>query len=99
MNIADNTLRQNLEWSKEYTKDLTIPKEWENVSYKNDLAPSWYFNGWQIYIHHYDESWNREGAEFRFCVMVYDEEEQCTKYPEEYLCTNQFNLVKKLVKT
>ena len=40
MNTADKTLKQNLDWSKEYTKDLIIPKDWENVSYKNDLAPS-----------------------------------------------------------
>ena len=96
MNIADNTLRQNVEWSEEYTKDLTIPSEWENVSYKNDLAPSWHCNGWQIYIHHYDkDNPLREGAEFRFCVMLFDRDEY--NHNEGYFCTHDFNLVKKIV--
>ena len=98
MNIADKTLKQNLDWSEEYTKDLTIPKEWENVSYKNDLAPSWHYNGWHIYINHYDKNNPlREGAEFRFCVMV-DELNSFLNGKEitdeeEYFCTNQFKLV------
>tara|TARA_R110000850_G_C9835636_1_gene453773 strand:+ start:481 stop:777 length:297 start_codon:yes stop_codon:yes gene_type:complete len=91
MNIADKTLKQNLDWSEEYTKDLTIPEEWENVSYKNDIAPSWHYNGWHIYIHHYDKNNPlREGAEFRFCVMVDDKD---CRDEEEYFCTNQFKLV------
>tara|TARA_R100000773_G_C4183541_1_gene92239 strand:+ start:29 stop:346 length:318 start_codon:yes stop_codon:yes gene_type:complete len=98
MNIADKTLKQNLEWSEEYTKDLTIPGEWENVSYKDDLAPSWHCNGWQIYIHHYNkEIRSQVDAEFRFCVMLSDGDNCDHNYNEGYFCTDDFNLVKKIV--
>ena len=34
------------------TSDLTIPDEWENVSYKDDTCPSWCFKGFHIMIQH-----------------------------------------------
>ena len=78
---------------EEYTKDLQIPTEWEDQSYKNDECPSWHCNGWNIYIHHYDKS-KRDGVEFRFCVMVDNAD---YSEVEEYFCTNQFELVKRIV--
>ena len=34
------------------TSDLTIPDEWENVSYQHDTCPSWCFKGFHIMIQH-----------------------------------------------
>ena len=39
---------------KECIEDITIPEEWEDVSYSNDEAPSWTYNGYQIHINHRD---------------------------------------------
>lgn len=81
---------------EEYTKDLTIPEEWKNQSSINDECPSWHCNGWNIYIHHYDKSKaDVDNYDFRFCVMVDDDD----AYGEdkEFFCTNQFELVKRIV--
>ena len=32
--------------------DLTMPKGWEDVSYGNDVCPSWAFGGFQVFINH-----------------------------------------------
>jgi len=36
------------------TSDLTIPDEWENVSYQHDTCPSWCFKGFHIMVQHVD---------------------------------------------
>jgi hypothetical protein len=36
----------------ECTADLTLPDNWENISYKNDACPSWLVNGFQVFIDH-----------------------------------------------
>ena len=36
------------------TSDLTIPDEWENVSYEFNTCPSWCFKGFRILIQHAD---------------------------------------------
>tara|TARA_R110000824_G_scaffold208129_1_gene393683 strand:+ start:356 stop:658 length:303 start_codon:yes stop_codon:yes gene_type:complete len=37
-------------WDKYNLADLDIPKEWEDVSYGNDLQPSFLIKGFQIFI-------------------------------------------------
>ncbi len=39
---------------KECVADLTMPKGWEDVSYGNDVCPSWEYRGFQVMIHHPD---------------------------------------------
>ena len=39
---------------KECIEDITVPEDWEDVSYGNDEAPSWTYNGYQIHINHRD---------------------------------------------
>ena len=36
----------------ECIEDLTIPEGWVNCSYGNDACPSFYINGYQIFIDH-----------------------------------------------
>ena len=53
-------------------EDITIPEEWEDVSYGNDACPSWLYNGYQIFIHHRDIE-KRESPElnsFRYYIYV-----------------------------
>ena len=40
------------DWHEECLQDLEplFPKHWVNCSYGNDAAPSFRFNGWQIWI-------------------------------------------------
>ena len=40
-------------WFDDYTTDLTLPKEWEDQSYKNDVCPSWVYKNYRIFINHY----------------------------------------------
>ena len=35
-----------------YFEDVNIPKNWEDISYKNDACPSWLVNGFQVFIDH-----------------------------------------------
>ena len=35
-------------------QDLTLPKSWINCSYGNDACPSFYTNGYQIFVDHKD---------------------------------------------
>ena len=46
-------------WDEHNLYDLDIPKEWADVSYGNDLCPSFRIKGFQIYIAEIDKD-NRE---------------------------------------
>lgn len=37
-------------------EDLEIPNEWRDVSYPNDVCPSFVINGFHVYIDHADQS-------------------------------------------
>ena len=58
---------------KECIKDLSIPNEWENISYKNDACPSFLFNGWQIFINHKDPKQREIEEQLRFFVHKAEE--------------------------
>ena len=55
---------------KECIEDITIPEEWEDVSYSNDEAPSWTHNGYQIHINHRD--FIERTDTFRYYISVDD---------------------------
>ena len=39
---------------KRCVEDLSIPKDWEDCSWGNDACPSFYTNGYQIFVDHKD---------------------------------------------
>ena len=45
------------------TSDLTIPDEWQNVSYQHDTCPSWCFKGFHIMIQHANPKKREQGFE------------------------------------
>ena len=53
---------------KECIKDLNLPNGWENISYGNDVCPSFLFNGWQIFIDHKDPKQRELEGQTRFIV-------------------------------
>tara|TARA_R110000744_G_scaffold43055_3_gene96792 strand:+ start:2121 stop:2417 length:297 start_codon:yes stop_codon:yes gene_type:complete len=83
-------------WQEECLADLDIPKEWENVSYSNDVSPSYQYKGWQIYIAEKDIS-KREYPEmvdrFQICNALY------YGYEQKWHTFNNFDDVLNFVKT
>ena len=52
-------------------EDLKIPEGWENCSWGNDACPSFYTNGYQIFIDHKDPKQREVGEEtFRFHIFL-----------------------------
>ena len=47
---------------KECVEDLEIPKDWEDLSYHNDVCPSFGYKGFQIFVNHKDPK-QRDGYE------------------------------------
>ena len=80
---------------KECTKDLNIPSEWEDVSYKNDVCPSFLFKGWQIFINHIDPKQREVEEQTRFIVIKDDEYGQAVQ--SLFLETNEFEHVLKFL--
>lgn len=53
---------------KDYYKDLAIPSDWVDVSYGNDVLPSFqtskdYLKGFHVFIDSYDESVRADNTE------------------------------------
>ena len=99
MNIANKTLQHNLEWFEEYTKDLTIPKEWEEQSYKNDVCPSWVYKDYRIFINHYDKNKRTDetAKDPRFTVCLDEDYINCSGM-WFYVQVDNLNEVIKLIK-
>ena len=52
-------------------EDLTIPKGWINCSYGNDACPSFYTNGYQIFVDHKDPKQREVGENSqRFYIFL-----------------------------
>lgn len=52
-------------------EDLKIPEGWENCSWGNDACPSFYTNGYQIFIDHKDPKQREVGEEsLRFHIFL-----------------------------
>jgi|TARA_R100001460_G_scaffold96929_2_gene139356 hypothetical protein len=57
-----------------FTNGVEIPRHWENGSYKNDACPSYYANGYQIWIDHPDPNQRELGVDKnRFAITLADE--------------------------
>ena len=110
-NFSSWELEQERKW-KNYYRNVDIPNDWENVSYGNDMFPSFEFNGYQIWfnspilaIRHenyldfgYDnlDNFEEDGWDWQFLVTLSEEYGEVGKEP--ILKTSDFDEVIKLVK-
>ena len=57
-----------------FTNGVEIPRHWENARYGNDACPSYYKNGYQIWIDHWDPKQRELGADKpRFSIKLEQE--------------------------
>ena len=57
-----------------FTNGVEIPRHWENATYGNDACPSYYKNGYQIWIDHWDPNQRELGADKpRFSITLEQE--------------------------
>ena len=79
---------------KDYTDDLAIPEDWEDVSWHNNELPSFIVNGYHIWMNspraeerkenYTSNGWNPDDYEdWRFLVNLYNEEDGEIIYPED----------------
>jgi hypothetical protein len=75
----------------ECVQDLEIPEMWENLSYVNDLHPSFGIHGLQIFIAHKDKA-RREWSDMpRFYVVLEDLEKDI--FEEKFECEDWNDLL------
>ena len=78
---------------KDYTDDLAIPEDWEDITWHNNELPSFIVNGYHIWINspraeerkenYTSNGWNPDDYEdWRFVVNLYNEEDAEIIYPE-----------------
>ena len=58
------------EFFKDCLKDFDKPDNWEDVSYYNDVCPSFEYNGYQIFVDHPDPKQRELEGAFRFAVII-----------------------------
>ena len=92
-----NNLSPRREWRdywKDYTNDLAIPEDWEDVSWHNNELPSFLVNGYYIWVNapraeERKENYTSNGydpddyEDWRFAVNLYNEEDAEVIYPED----------------
>jgi len=75
--------------------DLKIPKKWEDISYSNDVCPSFAYKGYQIWIDHIDYQQRENGQDtYRFAVT---KEKEYGEGVNPLLLTDNFNVVLELL--
>ena len=78
--------REWRDYWKDYTDDLAIPEDWEDVSWHNNELPSFIVNGYHIWMNspraeerkenYTSNGWNPDDYEdWRFAVNLYNEED------------------------
>jgi len=78
------------------TKDLDIPETWQNCSWKNDACPSFYVNGYQIFVDHKDPKQREVGeGSLRFAMFL---EAEYSEYPKWEFTSNDLEEIKKETK-
>tara|TARA_R100000664_G_C2680244_1_gene88555 strand:+ start:323 stop:661 length:339 start_codon:yes stop_codon:yes gene_type:complete len=57
-----------------FTNGVEIPRHWENATHGDDACPSYYANGYQIWVDHWDPNQRELGADkTRFAITLADE--------------------------
>ena len=77
--------------------DVSIPHEWESMSYSNDLCPSFTHKGLQIFVMD-EETRILERCDHKYSIMYYwiDDEREATQY-DPILMSNNWNEVLEFV--
>ena len=86
--------REWRDYWKDYTNDLAIPEDWEDVSWHNNELPSFLVNGYYIWVNapraeERKENYTSNGydpddyEDWRFAVNLYNEEDAEVIYPED----------------
>ena len=110
--LADEYESYRREWRdywKDYTDDLDIPENWQDVTWHNNELPSFIVNGYHIWMNapraeERKENYTSNGygldeyEDWRFTVQLYNEEDAEIIYPEDgsdpdVLCTLDFDEV------
>jgi len=99
--VSNKSFRNNpsdrREWRdywKDYTDDLAIPEDWEDITWHNNELPSFIVNGYHIWVNaprlkERQELLTSNGysldnyEDWRFTVNLYDEEISEIIYPED----------------
>ena len=101
--------REWRDYWKDYTDDLAIPEDWEDITWHNNELPSFIVNGYHIWINspraeerkenYTSNGWNPDDYEdWRFEVQAYNEEDGEIIYPEaNELLTLDFDEVVRFV--
>lgn len=58
------------EFFKDCLKDFDKPDNWQDVSYYNDVCPSFHYKGYQIFVNHPDPKKREIKDSFRFAVII-----------------------------
>jgi len=58
------------EFFKDCLKDFDKPDNWEDVSYYNDVCPSFYYKGYQIFVDHADPEERELEGSTRFAIII-----------------------------
>ena len=74
--------------------EVEIPSEWSNLSYHNDVCPSFGINGLQIFVMD-DQTRDEEEFDHKYTIIS---EEEYGEGNEPFLNTNDWNEVLKFVK-
>ena len=58
------------EFFKDCLKDFDKPDNWQDVSYYNDVCPSFFYKGYQIFVNHPDPKKREIEGDFRFAIII-----------------------------
>jgi hypothetical protein len=80
-------------------EDLNLPKEWENISYGNDVCPSYLYKGYVIFIDHKDKNKREVMDQYRFLIMTFDSTMESYNTDYNLLQTDSFKKVLSFLNT
>ena len=86
------------DYFKECVKDLNLPKEWENISYSNDICPSYLHKGYVIYIDHKNKNKREVSYQWRFCIVTFNSTMESYSEDHILLLTDSFKKVLNFLK-
>jgi hypothetical protein len=88
-----------MDWST-YITDLSIPKAWKYNGYHHDVLPSWYVNGFIIYIDSHLKSERLiNSKEWNSCATLDNLNPRFTVFSDNYASGNTLDIPEELLAT
>ena len=88
-----------MDW-KTYITDLDIPKDWKYNGYHHDVLPSYYVNGFIIYIDSHDKNERlRNSKEWNGCATMDNLNPRFTVFSDNYASGNTLDIPEELLAT